>query len=192
MTTKPDLNLPTVLEPPSDESKTYFAILDNKLVEICVETGEIVSSTMPVLTTMRYTTKWRDYIAAMIVDGESLVSISKKEGHPSYSVLCQWRRFYPDFKEAIDNAKLDRAELLAEKALSIAEDPELIGDTRDDQKIELDRKKIVIDNLKWMAEKSDPAKYGKQTKITGDKNAPIAFTVLNTGIDRGDGTNGNI
>jgi hypothetical protein len=107
-------------------------------------------------------------IAEKITEGMSLMRACEEVG-VKYSLVCAWRLAYEEAKAALEQARKDRAEVLAERALEKAEKSK--------------RPYLEVETLKWAAEKGNPEKFGNQTTIKGDKNAPITF-VLDTGIRR--------
>lgn len=141
--------------------------------------GEIVSEEKYFTPEMKipYSVALARNICMAIRDGKSIKDIcTGRDGAPSYSTFCLWKYRYPDFREAVKDAQADSAQILAEKVLDIA-----AGSSTD--KLQQDDKKIEMEALKWMAEKQDPNKFGKQTKVTGDSEQPITIMV-NTGIKR--------
>ena len=116
-------------------------------------------------------------ICKQIRNGLNMKDICNMEGMPPYSTICNWKYRYPDFAEGIREAKKDAAQVWAEKAIEAAESN--VAD-----KIDLEANKLLVSTYQWMAEKLNPAEYGKQTKITGDATQPLTL-VVNTGIQRG-------
>jgi len=110
-----------------------------------------------------------DLICEHIVHGKSIVKACEEMNLP-YSVVLLWSRQHPEFKEAIATARRDSAEYMHGELLETARA------SRD--------AKTQIDALKWSAEKNDPDRFGQRTKISGDPNAPLGFTLISTGINR--------
>lgn len=109
-----------------------------------------------------------DLLCQSIVDGKTTLKACEEFKIP-YSLLVKWKREIPSFREQFEQAQKDRAEAFHDKALQKAQESK--------------RPYLEVETLKWAAEKGDQARFGNQTKIVGDKNAPIAF-VLETGIRR--------
>lgn len=109
-----------------------------------------------------------DLICQRLVEGVTTLKACEEFQIP-YSLFVRWKREFPEFGEQLEQAKKDRAEAFHDKAIQKAQESK--------------RPYLEVDTLKWAAEKGDQAKFGMQTKIVGDKNAPIAF-VLETGIRR--------
>ena len=83
----------------------------------------------------------------------------------SYSDVLLWKRQSAEFRDNLDEAKLERADFARELIHHIGEE------------------RGNLDALKWSAEKGNPEKYGPRIKHSGDKNSPLSF-VLDTGIRR--------
>ena len=109
-----------------------------------------------------------DLICEQIVHGKSIQAACEEMNIP-YSIVLHWSRQHPEFKEAMAQAKKDRAEWMHGELLEVAR-------TKADTKTH-------IEALKWSAEKDDPEKFGARTKISGDPNAPVSF-IIDTGIRR--------
>jgi hypothetical protein len=109
-----------------------------------------------------------DLLCQRIVEGITLLKACEEFKVP-YSLVCRWKREFPEFGEALEAARKDRAEAFHDKAIQKAQESK--------------RPYLEVDTLRWAAEKGDAQRFGNQTKIVGDKNAPLAF-VLDTGIRR--------
>lgn len=109
-----------------------------------------------------------DLVCESIFLGNTL-KVAAEELGLSYSVVIRWKRENPEFKAALDEAKIDAAQTFHDKALEVAEK------SCDD--------KLLVNTLQWAAGLADPEQYGTKTKIIGDRQNPVAF-VFNTGIDR--------
>lgn len=107
-----------------------------------------------------------DLICEKITEGMTLTRACK-ELNVKYSDMVRWKREDEDFKKNLEQALLDSADARHDEAMEAAR-------TRADTKTE-------IETLKWSAEVQNPEKFGKKTKISGDKNAPISF-IIDTGI----------
>lgn len=110
-----------------------------------------------------------DLICERIMHGETISAICDDPAMPSYSAVCRWKRKHEDFAKNFEQAKKDRAERFHDKAVKVASDT--------------DQDRVKFDALKWGAQVGNPAKYGPQTKVTGDTDAPVKI-VVSTGIDR--------
>lgn len=105
----------------------------------------------------------------------SLTKICKMDGFPPYHDVCRWRREDEDFDKALKQARVDRAEVFADKAVETAESLE------DANRDEVSVGKLKVDTYKWAAEKHDPEKFGNKTKVVGDANAPLSLNII-TGV----------
>lgn len=116
------------------------------------------------------------HICVLIRNGRNMKDICNELSIP-YSTVCNWKYRYPDFAEGIREAKKDAAQIWAERAIELSEQEPI-------DKIQLESIKLQVSTHQWMAEKLNPAEYGKQTKITGDAAQPLTL-VVNTGIRKG-------
>lgn len=116
-----------------------------------------------------------DLICQKVREGDSLTKICKTEGYPSYALLCTWRREYPEIDTMLDQAREDRGEYFADKAIELHElDP--------DNKTQADDKKTNFDILKWAAEKGNRQRYGNHTKVEHTGKVSHAVLVVETGV----------
>lgn len=142
---------------------------------IDLHTGEVLAannlSIREEKSTYLYTVPIASVICDYIREGLPFTKISEKPNMPPYNVIMRWRHIHPDFAEAIKRAKLDRAELYHDKALSFAESVQ----TEEEVKVA----KLKIDTYKWAAEKNAPEEYGKSSK--NESVGGVTF-VINTGV----------
>lgn len=97
--------------------------------------------------------------------GRSMISISADSNVPSYATIHRWRNELPEFDTAIARAREGQADYFLDKQIEYAE----IATVEDYQ-----LRKFQADNLKWVAAKLRPKKYGDSTQIkhadaNGDK-----------------------
>lgn len=116
-------------------------------------------------------------VCAMVRDGYPLAGIAGKNDLPNAETIYFWKKLHPDFAKALEEAREFAAEKFAHKALEIAESAATL------HKDAVPAAKLQVDTFKWMAEKMNPDLYGSRTKVTGDKDNPVAI-VINTGIQR--------
>lgn len=125
-----------------------------------------------------YSEKAADAVLARVWEGDFLDDICREENFPVRMTIRNWTLVHPDFrarlKEAMEFGRKIRAEKSARQILKIADQP-VIGKDR------AAGERLKADIHMWNAERSDPENYGKQTKITGDSNAPLQF-VISTGF----------
>lgn len=113
-------------------------------------------------------------ILQLVREGNTIAAIGRMGQYPSASVIFTWLSKHPDFKEAMEQARVDRAEVFHDKALEVAEG---VLDKED-----VPAARLKIDTYKWAAEKGDKTRYGT-SKIDIDVNQRD-IVVIDTGIDR--------
>lgn len=122
---------------------------------------------------------WSNKIGDEIIDlymgGKAITEISRMPGMPSATAIYHWIQRRPDFKAKMKAARESRGIYFEEKAIEAAEDAQ--GESSE----EVAAQRLKADTYKWAAEVNNPEVYGKRTKVVGDPNAPIAFTVV-TGV----------
>lgn len=115
-----------------------------------------------------------DLICEKITEGASLTALCKKPGFPPYSIIARWMRKYPGVKEAIEQARKDRAEVLRDEALSVVDEAGADSD-------EIALAKARSDVRKWAAQVDDRSRFGKDESKVVTVSAQI---VIDTGIRR--------
>lgn len=115
-----------------------------------------------------YTQETANAICEAIVLGDSLRTISSREGMPVISTIFKWIGEHPKFSNQYAIAKEAQADTLADDMEDIARD----------NKIEVKRARLIIDTRKWTASKLKPKKYGDKIDVTtdGDKIGQVVFT----------------
>jgi hypothetical protein len=113
-----------------------------------------------------------DKVLTLVTQGKTLKQISKMPGMPCRDTLGKWKRDVVGFKEQWEIAEKLQAEYHRDEALEIARNSK-------ESRVQSDR--LKVDTLKWAAEMGDRSKYGKQTKLVGDADHPIAFLIA-TGV----------
>lgn len=108
-------------------------------------------------------------------EGEALTKICKDDSMPSYSQLMRWQKLHPWIRQAIEDARLARAEYHRDKVLEEA-------DMAESWKDPINATQVKIDAHKWAAGVDD-AKYKNNAKIEATINVPTQILV-NTGIVR--------
>lgn len=116
-------------------------------------------------------------IATQIVDfyveGRSLYEISRESSMPSYGSILRWLKNNSQFLKRIQEARVIRALHFEEMARDAAMD---VADKDD-----VPAARLKFDAMKWSAEVSDAATYGKKTVISGDQSNPVQF-IISTGF----------
>lgn len=116
--------------------------------------------------------KLADSILTAIAGGESLNSITKRDGMPAYWTVLRWLNDDAAFSAKYAEAKQTCAEKYADEIIEIADDDK--EDARNS--VAVQRSRLKVDARKWVAAKLLPKKYG-------DAPAQIAVqTNVNVGI----------
>lgn len=134
-----------------------------------IDTGQLVN-----VKSHAYNSVVADLICQQLAEGASLTKVCAKDGFPSYTTICRWRRENPGFKEALEEARRDRSEYMRDLAL----DEALLAD--EDNAM---AQKLKHEAYKWAAGTDLPERYSAKTKIEGSLNIPMQL-VVNTGIIR--------
>ncbi len=115
-------------------------------------------------------------ILDMIAEGND-----EQEVCDSFSIrrgtLIQWIIKYPEFEEAMKNAKRMRADSYRTMVHKSVKD-QIVNPLSKD---EVPGDKLIFDKLKWLASVDDPDKYGTKIKHDGNLSAPVQI-VVDTGI----------
>jgi hypothetical protein len=120
-----------------------------------------------------------DLICQKIVEGKGITEIcgtSEKQGlpgFPTYSTYSRWRRTHPELMDAINQARLDRAEFLRDKALQE-------GELANEDDIEVRR--LRSDLAKWAAGVDD-GRFSPKAKVEATFNVPTQI-IVHTGINK--------
>ena len=117
-------------------------------------------------------------IVEKIIEGESLAKICALPGMPSIATLAKWRARHADFDHAIDKAFELRAERAHDKIMDSVEDEGILS------KEMVAGAQHKFNKLKWLAAVGNPDRYGQKTTVRGDKKAPLAVYMIDTGIRR--------
>ena len=167
----------------SDDTRFAKMQPDGTIVVIEVSTGKTLEKTD--LITMKpiknavlvweYSWIMAQVICQKIREGGLLTEICKTSGFPDITTVNRWERTSEEFEGLLTLACRDRAEFYRDQVIKAAEVAEVRGGGPDSL--------LLVNAYKWAAEKDNPDKFGLRTKITGDKNAPIAI-IVDTGIRR--------
>lgn len=114
-----------------------------------------------------------DIICEKIASGGLITKICKEPGMPSYPVLCQWRRKYPDIDMQLEEARKARAEFRADEVM------ELIDEVDEDN---VDTIRVKAELGRWGAGVDD-GRFSPKAKIEANISAPTQI-IVQTGIDR--------
>jgi len=137
--------------------------------------GEVVHRSDSMLVKrVPYNLETAKKILHLVREGHTIAAIGRMSEFPSSAIIFNWLGKHPDFKEAMEQARIDRAEVYHDKALEVAEN---VTDKED-----VPAARLKIDTYKWAAEKGDKSRYGT-SKIDIDVNQRD-IVVIDTGIDR--------
>jgi len=129
-----------------------------------------------------YTPEIETAICEAIASGKSLREICRAEEMPSRETVYAWMAKNQAFSDRYARAVEDRAELLAEEILEIADDDKgdygfKEGSDKDGEGAKpcilpdnIQRAKLRVDSRKWIASKLFPKKYGD--KVTNELTGP--------------------
>lgn len=94
-------------------------------------------------------------ICSQIAEGLSLKTICRADDMPDKSNVFRWLATKEDFRDIYEKATATRSDVFVEEMLEIS----------DDEKIEVQRSRLMVDTRKWIASKLKPKKYGDNTTI---------------------------
>jgi hypothetical protein len=122
-----------------------------------------------------YTVEEADRICTWVASGKSIVSYCKQLATPNYATITDWRVAYPDFDAKIARAREDQAEFLADELVEIS----------DNQELDPNARRVMIDTRKWIASKLKPRIYGD--KIQADVTGKVTLEQLVLGSYKTEG-----
>jgi hypothetical protein len=96
------------------------------------------------------------YICEQLAIGRSLIAICEEKLMPDRETVNRWGKKYPDFAAAIAGAREDQADYFLDKQIEISENANAEN---------WQLKKFQADNLKWVAAKLKPKKYGDKQDV---------------------------
>ena len=108
----------------------------------------------------KYTEAVADDICERIARGKSLINICS-ELNLSYSQVMVWLKKYTDFTDKYAHAREAQADWYADEIISV------IDNAKSDRN-EIERAKVKIEALKWVASKLKPKKYGDKLDLTSN------------------------
>lgn len=115
----------------------------------------------------KYTSDIAAEICEMIAEGMSFKEIYSLPHMPRRSTVYGWLAAHKEFSDLYARAQEDRAEVLADQLLDIADDASLDPNDR----------KVRLDTRKWIASRLKPGKYGDRVINSGDKDNPVIHKV---------------
>lgn len=105
-------------------------------------------------------------ICRRMVEGESLRTICKAPGMPTFVTVFNWRRAHPEFLEQYEQyarAREDQADALAEEMLDLVRKA-VHAKTHE----EVQGYRLLVDTLKWRASKMKPKSYGDKLTLEAE------------------------
>lgn len=115
-----------------------------------------------------YTPEVGDIICERISRMEALAKICDTDDSlPSARTVYRWLRENEQFCQNYTRAKEDQADYLADDTLTIS----------DDQSIDPQQKRIMVDTRKWLASKFKPKKYGDRIAVAGEPDNPLTMII---------------
>jgi hypothetical protein len=122
---------------------------------------------------------------ALVANGSPAITACRRLGI-GYTALCQWRREDPEFATAYARAREDRAELLADEIIALADAAQGL----DSAGVQACR--LRVDARKWAAAKLLPRVYGDRIEHVGEADrvalpvpiSPMKIAVSAHGFDR--------
>ena len=105
-------------------------------------------------------------ICERLAVGESLRSICRDDEMPSMASIFLWLSKHPEFSEQYAHAREAQAESHADRIVEIA----------DDDTIDPNHKRIMVDARKWVASKLKPKRYGDKAEV--EHKGDVGLTVV--------------
>jgi hypothetical protein len=110
-----------------------------------------------------YTEAAAKEICRRMVEGQSLRTICKSSGMPTFVTVFNWRRAHPEFLEQYARAREDQADALVEEMLDVARKAVKAKSSE-----EVQGYKLLVDTLKWRASKMKPRNYGDKLQLEAE------------------------
>jgi hypothetical protein len=110
-----------------------------------------------------YTEAMASEICRRMVEGESLRTICKAPGMPTFVTVFNWMRAHPEFLEQYARAREAQADAHVEEMLEVARQA-VHAKTSE----EVQGYRLLVDTLKWRASKMKPKSYGDKVTLEGE------------------------
>lgn len=116
-------------------------------------------------------------LCALAAKGKGRAEIAKRM-KISYATLARWisQDEYPEIKKAYLEAKQTYAQDLAERLVQIVDDP--LPEDNKRAHVEIQRRRLKSDNIKWITSKLLPKVYGDNLKINHEHSGEVAISPL--------------
>ncbi len=111
-------------------------------------------------------------IGELLAEGQSLRSIAKRDDMPSERAIFNWLLKNDEFKKLYDQAKQLQAEIRADEILEIVDNCPLDRD-------EIQRARLRVDAVKWIASRLLPHRYGDRLTAVSTADLPTLHININ-------------
>ncbi len=122
-----------------------------------------------------YTPELAFFIIEDYTAGKSLAEIATRPDMPSLAVINKWLHREDAFRKDFEEARALRALMYEGVIDSVMQSADGV------EKEEVPAQRLKFDTAAWLAEKNDPARFGKKTTLSGDKDNPIQI-IVSTGV----------
>ena len=130
-----------------------------------------------------YNDKLADQICEKIALGESLKQICNRDDLPCRDTVFQWRHKNPSFSDKYSRAVNQGVDIQIERMIDEIEDFKLSED-RKVANAEVQKLRLKIDTLKWIAAKVLPKKYGDKLQVEHGLNLDNIDSAVRQALDR--------
>ena len=110
-----------------------------------------------------YSEALADRICEQLADGKSLRSICRQPGMPCKAAVFRWLARYEQFAKQYTAAREAQADAYFDEVVDIS----------DNQRLDPQARRVMIDARKWAAGKMRPKLYGDSMKLMGDRENPV-------------------
>jgi hypothetical protein len=127
-----------------------------------------------------------DHLLPLIADGASLPQAvaTLPEPRPSLTWFKESVRRHPDLEARYRQAQEDRADALAERIVSVAEELIPAGLTGPEASAWAQRQRLRVDSLRWTASKLRPRFWGEHVQVDVAVDARISITAALAAAER--------
>jgi hypothetical protein len=115
---------------------------------------------MPMVGSNKYSQEIADKILDLVSAGKSLTAACRGKGMPVPSTVYRWAEENPNFGARFEMAKEERAHMLSDEILVIADAPATTSE-------EVQRNRLRVDARKWLASKLLPRVYADRIEANG-------------------------
>lgn len=111
-------------------------------------------------------------IVDRISEGEPLAKIVRDEHMPGLVTVYDWEKAHPDFAERVARARIAGYDMIAQEALTIADESPAVSD-------HVQKSKLRVWTRMELLKCWDPRRYGSrvQTEVSGPGGAPVKSEV---------------